>query len=236
MSSFSGSLLGRENDYIIQSALRPNNRSGVPGHLNQGSRDGGCRYRALPREFYSRFTPVVARDLLGRNLVRRLGGLSLEGRIVEAEAYRGSDDPASHAYRGKTSRNLVMFGKPGVAYVYFTYGMHYCLNVVTEEEGVPGAVLIRALEPLTGIEEMKKRRRTSDLGALTNGPARLTQAFAITRSLNGADMTLAGELFVSTAPPNPIDQIVSGTRIGVRQGGEKPWRFYIRGNPYVSRR
>jgi len=206
------------------------------GPLNPSPPGRNDRFRALPREFYARVTPVVARDLLGRNLVRRLGGFRLEGKIVEAEAYRGSDDPASHAYRGKTSRNQVMFGKPGVAYVYFTYGMHHCLNVVTEEEGVPGAVLIRALEPLNGIEEMKKRRRTSDLRALTNGPARLTQAMGITRSLNGTDMTVSGELFVSAAPPNPIPRTVCSRRIGVRLGREKPWRYHVQGNPYVSGR
>jgi len=208
----------------------------MPGLPNRSLHGGSSKSHALPREFYARFTPVVARDLLGRNLVRRVGGLRLEGKIVEAEAYRGSDDPASHAYHGKTSRNQVMFGKPGVAYVYFTYGMHHCLNVVTEEEGVPGAVLIRALEPMNGIEEMKKRRRTSDLRALTNGPARLTQAMGITRSLNGIDMTVPGELFVSAAPPNPIPRTVCSRRIGVRLGREKPWRYQVRGNPYVSGR
>ena len=204
------------------------------GHPNASPPGWSDRPRALPREFYSRFTPAVAKDLLNRNLVRRLGGLCLEGKIVEVEAYRGSDDPASHAYRGRTSRNSVMFGKPGVAYVYFTYGMHYCLNVVTEKEGVPGAVLIRALEPLRGIEAMKKRRRTSELGTLANGPARLTQAMAITRKLNGIDMTVPGELFVSAASPNPRPRIVASTRIGIRLGREKPWRFYTEGNAYVS--
>jgi len=208
----------------------------MPGLLNRSLHRRSSTFHALPREFYARFTPVVARDLLGRNLVRRLGVLRLEGKIVEAEAYRGSDDPASHAYRGKTSRNQVMFGKPGVAYVYFTYGMHHCLNVVTEEEGVPGAALIRALEPINGIEEMKKRRRTSDPRALTNGPARLTQAMAITRSLNGIDMTMPRELFISAAPPNPIPRTVCSRRIGVRLGRDKPWRYQVRGNPYVSGR
>lgn len=204
------------------------------GHPNASPPEWSDTPRALPGEFYSRFTPAVAKDLLNRNLVRRLGGLCLEGKIVEVEAYRGSDDPASHAYRGRTSRNSVMFGKPGVAYVYFTYGMHYCLNVVTEKEGVPGAVLIRALEPLRGIEAMKKRRRTSELGTLANGPARLTQAMAITRRLNGIDMTVPGELFVSAASPNPRPRIVASTRIGIRLGREKPWRFYTEGNAYVS--
>ncbi len=208
----------------------------MPGHLNAVPPGEDDSLRALPREFYSRFTPRVAKDLLGRILVRRLRGLCLEGRIVETEAYRGPDDPASHAYRGRTLRNWVMFGKPGVAYVYFTYGMHNCLNVVTEEEGVPGAVLIRALEPLKGIDAMKKRRRTSDPRRLTNGPARLTQAMAITRRLNGIDMTLPGELFVSASPPCHTPGIVAGSRIGIRLGREKPWRFHMEDNPYVSRK
>lgn len=214
----------------------PIDRSRMPGHLNPVPPGGDDSLRALPREFYSRFTPLVAEDLLGRILVRRLRGLCLEGTIVETEAYRGPDDPASHAYRGRTLRNWVMFGKPGVAYVYFTYGMHNCLNVVTEEEGVPGAVLIRALEPLKGIDAMKKRRGTSELRALTSGPAKLTQAMLITRRLNGADMTVPGELFVSALPSQPAPRIASGRRIGIRLGRERPWRFYIEDSPYVSRR
>lgn len=205
----------------------------MPFHLNLSPPGRSDRLRALPREFYSRSTPLVAKDLLGRDLVRRLRGLCLEGKIVEVEAYGGSDDPASHAFRGRTPRNQVMFGEPGLAYVYFTYGMHYCLNVVTEKEGVPGAVLIRALEPLRGIESMRKRRRTSQLVSLANGPARLTHAMAITRKHNGIDMTVPGELFVSAAD-NPTPRIVTSTRIGIRLGREKPWRFHIEDNAYVS--
>jgi DNA-3-methyladenine glycosylase len=192
--------------------------------------------RPLRRAFYERNTVRVAKELLGKVLVRRLGDTSLEGIIVETEAYRGYDDAASHAYRGPTRRNQVMFGEPGHAYVYFTYGMHYCLNVTTEPAGQPGAVLIRAVQPVKGIVEMKKRRRTEHVKALSNGPAKLTQAFAVTKALNGCDLTSAGELYLAE-PSHPRKvRIAVTTRIGIKAGSEKPWRFYIKGNPFVSRR
>jgi len=190
----------------------------------------------LTRAFYERNTIHVANDLLGKVLVRRLGAISLEGIIVETEAYRGYDDPASHAYKGPTRRNQVMFGQPGHAYVYFTYGMHYCLNVTTERVGQPGAVLIRAAQPLKGIAQMKRRRGTDHVKDLTNGPAKLTQAFAVTRALNGHDLTSRRKLFIAEpCHPEPLS-IVSGTRIGIRAGAERPWRFFVRGNPFVSKR
>jgi DNA-3-methyladenine glycosylase len=177
----------------------------------------------------------VARELLGKILVRRLGPAVLEGVIVEVEAYRGYDDPASHAYRGPTRRNQVMFGQPGHAYVYFTYGMHYCLNVTTEPAGQPGAVLIRAAQPVNGIERMRKERRTERIKDLANGPAKLTRAFAVTRALNGHDLTLGTKLFIAeTDNPEPLE-IVSTRRIGIRVGLDRPWRFLIKGNPFVSR-
>lgn len=196
---------------------------------------GTASLTPLKRPFYERDTLRVARELLGKVLVRRLGATLLEGVIVEVEAYRGSDDPASHAYRGPTRRNQVMFGQPGHAYVYFTYGMHYCLNVTTEPAGQPGAVLIRAAQPVNGIERMKKERRTERIKDLANGPAKLTRAFAVTRALNGHDLTLGTELFMAeTANSEPLE-IVSTRRIGIRVGLDRPWRFFIKGNPFVSR-
>jgi len=189
----------------------------------------------LERSFYERDTVPVAKDLLGKLLVRRLGATVLEGMIVEVEAYRGNDDPASHAYRGITRRNRVMFGQPGHAYVYFTYGMHYCLNVTTEPIGQPGAVLIRAAQPLRGIDRMMKERRTQRIKDLANGPAKLTQAFDITKALNGYDLTLGKRLYIGEGDNPEPTHIVSTSRIGIRVGLEKPWRFLIQGNPFVSR-
>lgn len=177
----------------------------------------------------------MARELLGKVLVRRVRATVLEGVIAEVEAYRGDDDPASHAYRGPTRRNQVMFGQPGHAYVYFTYGMHYCLNVTTEPTGQPGAVLIRAAQPVSGIEKMKRLRGTQQVKDLANGPGKLTQAFAVTKALNGHDLTLGRKLFiVENDHCEPFD-IASGTRIGVTNGAEKPWRFFIKDNPFVSK-
>jgi DNA-3-methyladenine glycosylase len=191
--------------------------------------------RPLGRAFYERNTVRVAKDLLGKVLVRRLGATLLEGLIVETEAYRGYDDAASHAYRGPTRRNQVMFGEPGHAYVYFTYGMHYCLNVTTEPVGQAGAVLIRAVQPVKGIVKMKKRRGTEHVKDLSNGPAKLTQAFAVTKALNGHDLTSGEKLFVAEpCNPEPFN-ISAGTRIGIRAGGEKPWRFFVSDNPFVSK-
>jgi len=189
----------------------------------------------LRRSFYERGTVRVAKDLLGKLLVRRLGATVLEGMIVEVEAYRGNDDPASHAYGGITTRNRVMFGQPGHAYVYFTYGMHYCLNVTAEPIGQPGAVLIRAVQPSSGIDRMMKQRATKRIKDLANGPAKLTQAFNITKALNSYDLTTGGKLFIREGDnPEPM-HIVSTSRIGIRVGLEKPWRFLIQDNPHVSR-
>ncbi len=189
----------------------------------------------LNRPFYERDTVRVARELLGKMLVRRIGHTVLQGVIVETEAYRGEGDPASHAYRGPTKRNAVMFGPPGHAYVYFTYGMHYCLNVTTEPLGNPGAVLIRAAEPTSGIEQMKKRRRTDQMRILANGPAKLTQAFVVDRNLNGHDLTLGKKLFISEGANVERLEIASTCRVGIRVGLEKPWRFFFRGNSFVSK-
>jgi DNA-3-methyladenine glycosylase len=139
----------------------------------------------LGRSFYSRYTPDVARDLIGATLVRKVDGKVLTGRIVEVEAYRGADDPASHAYRGLTRRTAVMFGKAGRAYVYLAYGVNYCLNLTTEAEGEPGAVLIRAVEPIEGVEEMLLRRGVQDVTRVARGPGNLTRALGIDLQLKG---------------------------------------------------
>ncbi len=187
----------------------------------------------LTRDFYNRPTIEVARDLLGRILVRKFGGSYLTGRIVETEAYLGADDKASHAARGRTPRADVMFGPPGHAYVYFIYGMYNCLNFVTEPEGIPAAVLIRAVEPLSGIEQMKKLRGAKQLHQLTSGPGKLCQAFAIDRTLNRADLT-GDALFVSVGEPVPRRDVVATPRIGVTAAKDLLRRFHLKGSPFVS--
>jgi DNA-3-methyladenine glycosylase len=159
----------------------------------------------------------------------------MAGRIVEVEAYRGSDDPASHAYRGKTPRNAPMFGEPGHAYIYFTYGNHYCLNITTQQPGTAGAVLIRALHPLEGIRTMKRLRSRVPESELTNGPGKLTKALGIDKSLNEVDVTKPGRLFVEDEDDDDFKIARSG-RIGIREGTDRMWRFYVAGNPYVSKR
>ena len=193
----------------------------------------------LEREFFARDTLRVARDLLGRVLVRVLDGERLSGRIVEVEAYIGEEDQASHARVGRTERNAAMYGPPGHAYVYLIYGVHHCLNLVTEREGFPAAVLVRALEPLEGIERMRALRGGRPNRQLTSGPGRLCQALAIDRGFDGADLCAPDSLlFLEEGKPVSEHNIASGPRVGVR-GDEAalraPWRFYLRENPYVSR-
>lgn len=187
-------------------------------------------------------TLEVARRLLGAEIVRELPEGRLRGRIVETEGYL-QNDPACHAVRElaggvchrQTQRNASMFGPPGHAYVYFTYGNHYMLNVVTEPEGIPGAVLIRALEPLEGLEIMRARRNLVDPRQLTNGPGKLTRAFGIGKELDGHDLSHPPLLLIP-GDPLPAEAIVETTRIGITRAVDKPWRFYIRGNEWVSRR
>lgn len=176
----------------------------------------------------------MANDILGKQLVRVKGKARMTGRIVEVEAYRGSDDPASHAFRGRTPRNAPMFGEPGHAYVYFTYGNHYCLNVTTQVGGKPGAVLIRAIEPLRGLSVMKRLRPNVPELALTNGPGKLTKALGIDKALNEVDMTRPGPLFIVDAEDVSFETARSA-RIGIREGKDRLWRFYISGNRYLSR-
>lgn len=199
---------------------------------------GGFDLTPLPRAFYDRDTVQVARELLGALLVRELEGHVLIGRIVETEAYVGLDDKASHASVGRTERNKVMFGPPGYAYVYVIYGVHHCLNVVTEREGFPAAVLIRALEPLKGVNIMRERRGGRSDIELTNGPGKLCQALGIDLRLYGHDLTQGTALWIARGHAVDEDAIVQGPRVGVR-GDQRaltmPWRFAIRGHPYVSK-
>lgn len=186
----------------------------------------------LGRRFFEGETAEVARRLLGSTLVRVAGGRRTAGRIVEVEAYRGADDPASHAYMGMTDRNRAMFGEPGHAYVYFTMGMHWCLNVTTERPGTAGAVLIRALEPTEGVSVMLRRRGRMPAEELTNGPAKLTRAMGIDGSMNGEDLTTSLRLFVEGG--KAAREIGVSSRIGIKSGAEREWRFFVRGNRFVS--
>lgn len=184
------------------------------------------------RHFFARYTPIVARELLGGILVRVLDGKKLRGRIVETEAYRGGDDPASHAYRGMTKRTQVMFGEPGHAYVYFTYGNHYCLNVTSEGKGIAGAVLIRALAPLEGGDEMRRRRGVENLRDVTNGPGKLTKAMGIDGSLNGEDLVTSRRLYLVRG--NQPARIGVSTRIGLSVARETEWRYFDQDDGFVS--
>lgn len=189
----------------------------------------------INREFYARDAVRVAKELLGKILVRRINNYILSAMIVETEAYRSSDDPASHSYRGMTERNKVMFGEVGYSYVYFTYGMYYCLNIVAKDANTEaGAVLIRALEPLGGIDVMKKHRG-KELYNLTNGPGKLTQALRIDKNLNGIDVTKEGVLYIINGYEIDDDIIEATPRIGIKVALDKYWRFYIKGNRFVSK-
>ena len=188
--------------------------------------------RKLPRTFYARPTSEVAIDLLGRRLVCATGDHVKSGVIVETEAYLGPHDLACHAARGRTARTEVMFGPPGHAYVYFIYGMHHCVNAVTERDGFAAAVLIRALQPDPGVD------------GRTDGPGRLCKALGIARSHNGADLTRSGPLYVTAGDrpakvSRPVDEVAVGPRIGVAYAGEwayAPLRFWLAGNRWVSRK
>jgi DNA-3-methyladenine glycosylase len=190
--------------------------------------------RPLTRRFYGRPSPAVARDLLGRLLVRRLDGEVLVARIVETEAYQ-EDDPASHSFAGRTARTDVMFGPAGFLYVYFTYGMHYCMNVVTGPPGEGSAVLLRAAEPVSGQAVMARRRGVSSERLLCSGPARLTQAFGVSRPENGLDLVAGDGLWIASGRRTPDGDVRVGPRIGIRRAADVPWRFWVTGNPSVSR-
>jgi DNA-3-methyladenine glycosylase len=194
----------------------------------------------LKRSFYARNPRRVARELLGKVLVRNDLSVILTARIVEVEAYMGEKDPASHSFAGQTLRNAVLFGPPGYAYVYFIYGTHYCLNVSCEREGKAGGVLFRAVEPLSGIDEMARARgitlnRPADLPKLTSGPGRMAEAFGITRIRdNGCDLTSEkSSLWIGEDGFLP-GRIRATPRIGIVKAAERPLRYILDGNPFVS--
>ncbi len=176
---------------------------------------------------------MVAKDLLGAKLVRVEGKVRMSGIIVETEAYRGSKDPASHAFRGRTKRNEVMFGPAGHAYVYFSMGAHHCLNVTTEGEGTPAAVLFRAIQPEEGIDAMKRNKGSTELKRLAAGPGNLTRAFGIGRDFNGEDLVSSEVLFLEEG--RRVRRVGISTRIGVSGGASFRWRFFVKDNPFVSR-
>jgi DNA-3-methyladenine glycosylase len=201
----------------------------------------------IQQDFYTRPTLTVARELLGQRLVRQLDGQRLSGLIVETEAYIGPDDSASHAYRQRnSSRAGVMFGPPGRTYVYFIYGMYFMLNIVTEPESFPAAVLIRAIEPQEGLDLMQTNRSpnhrlvASPPQRLTNGPAKLCQALKIDKNLNNWDTTLGQKLWLEYTPAIPDAAVATGPRIGIDYAQPEdraaPWRFWIRDNKFVSKR
>ena len=183
--------------------------------------------KTIPRTFYERDTVKVARDLLGKNLIRTIGKQTISGIITETEAYRYSDDPSSHAYRGLTERNKAMFGQVGRAYVYFTYGMYFCFNVVARNHNfAAGAVLIRGLSPEKGIGIMKKNRKTNKISNLANGPAKLTLALDINKKQYGVDLAKKTELYI-TSGLDKKKKIFASERIGIKNGVDKLWNFKI---------
>lgn len=187
----------------------------------------------LPRSFYTRDPVTVARALLGQFLEHRTPEGVAAGRIVEVEAYLGEDDPASHAFRGAQGRAEVMFREGGIAYVYFSYGVHWCMNVVAGPAGVGGAVLLRAVEPVEGITLMQRRRGRDALTDLGSGPGKLAQALGIGRQQNGADL-MRSELRILEGPAAP--DIAVSPRIGITKAADWPLRFYLADSPHISRR
>lgn len=199
------------------------------------------RRNSLPRVFYERDTEKVARDLLGSILISTIGGRRVSGRIVETEAYIGPHDPASHGAEriGKTRRNLSMFGPPGIAYVYRIYGVHWCLNAVTHEEHYPAAVLIRAVEPIDGIDIMMRRRFGKVVPGkerqLASGPGKLATAFAIDGACDG-HMLHHTPLWIEHGEPVPRRDVIVGPRIGITKAADWPLRFCVRDSVWLSRR
>ena len=189
--------------------------------------------KALAREFYQQSTTEVARALLGCYVIHEGEQGKTIGRIVETEAYL-ANDPASHSYKGESKRNKAMFGEAGQAYFYLIYGIHYCFNVVTASPGVGEAVLIRALEPITGIALMQERRGLQDVIKLCNGPAKLVQALGIGMQFNHADLTHP-PLYIASDSSAKITSIVATTRIGITLAADQPLRFYLKDSPYISK-
>jgi len=191
--------------------------------------------KVLPRSFYERDPATVARELLGKVLVRRLASQVLSGKIVETEAYYGENDPASKAYKGRKTFNEPMFREAGRTFIYMVHG-NWLLNIVAHPKGEVGAVLIRALEPLQGIDAMKKNRGTADLKGLTNGPGKLAKALAITKELNGLDVTdEKSALIIVEGSEKEAFDVCTSKRIGVKLDLPQELRFYIRGNAFVSK-
>ncbi len=197
--------------------------------------------KKLRRDFYLNDTLLVAENLLGKIFVRKVGGKFLSGKIVETEAYIGEVDESAHSYKGKTERNSVMFNEGGHLYVYFTYGMYFCANVVTEKEGRGNAVLLRAMEPLEGIDTFAQNRfGKSEITErekinLLNGPAKICMGFEINKNENGTDL-LGDDIFILDASPIDKGKILISERIGISKSKELPWRFYIKNNKYVSKK
>jgi DNA-3-methyladenine glycosylase len=187
----------------------------------------------LRRSFYARDPVVLARDLLGRILFYRTEQGLMAGRVVETEAYTGDADPASHAYRGRTARNAVMFGPAGYTYVYFSYGVHYCLNVTAEEKGKAGAVLLRALEPLAGVGIMRARGDHGPEVRLLSGPGKIGRAFGLTLADNGRDLT-RGPLGIAAGTPVADDGVIISRRIGISKAVNLPYRFLVKKSRAVS--
>ena len=204
--------------------------------------------RPLPRAFYARHATTVARALLGRLLVHGRGRNRVVARIVETEAYRSHRDPASHAHRGRTRRSAIMFGAPGHAYVYFSYGMHHCLNVVCEPAGRAAAVLVRAVEIVQGEASARRRRGGVAAAALGRGPGCVTRACGIGLECDGSDLVnpprgsagsrarAGSPLWIAGTPPDRLGhRMAAGPRVGISRARERPWRFWLRGHPAVSR-
>ena len=188
----------------------------------------------LPVSFYSLPTLKVVEDLIGMVLVRKSEEGTTSGVIVEVEAYKGEDDPASFASGGRTKKSEMLYGPAGIAFVYLTYGVHFMLNIITERENYPSAVLIRAVEPLEGISLMKGRRGSDDLANLCSGPAKLCQAFAIDVSLNGVSLSSPRSPLIIEKRSTEKRELVWRPRVGIREGKEKLWRVYQKGNPFIS--
>ncbi len=198
-------------------------------------------FKKLSKNFYTRNLLTVAKELPGKILVKKDEDLILAGRIIEVEAYDGLIDEAAHTFIGRTKRNEIMFNEGGYFYVYFTYGAHFCCNIVTGKKNHGTAVLIRAIEPLTGIEKMSLNRFGKTIISekekinLTNGPGKVCQAFGITKEHYGIDLT-GNKIFLLDRPKLKSAQIVTSKRIGIKKSVELPWRFYLKDNPYVSKR
>lgn len=198
------------------------------------------KYQVLPRKFYIRPVLTVAKDLLGKVLIRQTDKIFFAGRIVEVEAYDGNIDEAAHTFKGKTKRNEVMFNEGGYLYVYFTYGAHYCCNVVTGKKDHGSAVLIRAIEPLGGIDKMIKNRfgrklkNDKEIFNLTSGPGKVCKAFDINREHSGLDLT-SSQVFIIDQPKVEKNRVGISKRIGITKSVNLPWRFFEIGNPYLSR-